>query len=193
MFVQCIFNIYYFSKSIFVNQTDTYEKRYLAGANKYILLLYIRKMSRKSVRNARRVRRARRSMRGGDGWQHTVSVYGGQDEQHALPGTGNLIAAKQAGGVLAPLEFSVLGSESNVIIPTVTTPGPITTSLPTSTPTLVGGAPVVVEKGGNGLTQVAVPAVLLVANQLRNTSTPRVSNSKRFRRSKKSRKFRGRR
>ena len=52
-----------------------------------------------------------------------------------------------------------------------------------------GGA-VVATNGGNGFTQVAVPGVLLVANQLKNGRSPLFSRSNKFRRSRKSRKFR---
>uniref|UniRef100_A0A6C0DR77 Uncharacterized protein n=1 Tax=viral metagenome TaxID=1070528 RepID=A0A6C0DR77_9ZZZZ len=45
------------------------------------------------------------------------------------------------------------------------------------------------QSAGDGFTQVAVPGVLLVANQL-NTRKPRVSRSNKFRRSRKSRKYR---
>ena len=52
-----------------------------------------------------------------------------------------------------------------------------------------GGA-VVATNGGNGFAQVAVPGVLLVANQLKNGRSRLFSRSNKFRRSRKSRKFR---
>ena len=53
-----------------------------------------------------------------------------------------------------------------------------------------GGAVVATKNGGDGFTQVAVPGVLLVANQMKNGRSRLFSRSKRFRRSRKSRKFR---
>jgi hypothetical protein len=53
-----------------------------------------------------------------------------------------------------------------------------------------GGGAVVAKNGGNGITQVAVPGVLLIANQMKNGRSRLFSRSKRFRRSRKSRRFR---
>jgi len=87
-------------------------------------------------------RSARKIKKGGSAWQYTQSVYGGPDQQQAvgiLPngGTSNLISMNsQSGG-----------------------------GLPALTPNEFTGGRRRRRKGGNILSELAVPASLLIANE----------------------------
>lgn len=233
-------------------------------------------MSRNSVRKSRHSRRLKRRMRGGDAWQHTVSVYGNSNNQHALPNGGNLIAtnhmsggdawqhaqsvyggvdgqhATPNGGNLIATNMTSGGAQSGGIFESLigtanpTTPASAASTTPSfmfgspnpapaasttpsfsfgtatpapaassteplvnsdmsefkfvkpspvapagepATPVTVSPLTSTITSGGNGLVQVAVPGVLLVANQLK-TGRSELSRSKRFRHSKKSKKVR---
>lgn len=130
-----------------------------------ILVIYIKMAPRKtqSRRHRRRCSKAyrKRTIKGGAGAaDYAASVYGGIGQQHAANSYSNVIAMK--GGEAVPLEATS-----------------------TLSPGLVGGGKRRGKKGGNGLlTNLAVPAVLLIANQAmtkrrRSTSNKRRSHRRR--------------
>jgi len=133
-------------------------------------------------RKSRKQRRNRRKQRGGDASTWAGAVYGQAGSQSAMPGT-NLIAAHNLSGVN-------MCSGGKVGISTNTTPvmggnAAVVAHTPVAAPASVHAAPT---KGGRGiLTDVAVPAVLLYAN---NAMKGRKSCGKKHRKSRRSRKFR---
>lgn len=128
-------------------------------------------------RKSRKQRRNRRRQRGGDASTWAGAVYGQAGSQTAIPGT-NLIAAQNLSGVnmcsggavgIAANAAPVMGGSATVVAHA---------PAPAAAPT----------KGGRGiLTDVAVPAVLLYAN---NAMKGRKSYGKKHRKSRRSRKFR---
>ena len=135
-------------------------------------------------RKSRKQRRNRRRQRGGDASTWAGAVYGPAGSQTAIPGSGNLIAAQNLSGVnmcsggavgIATNAAPVMGgSETVVAHAPVAAPASAHVAAPT--------------KGGRGiLTDVAVPAVLLYAN---NVMKGRKSYGKKHRKSRRSRKFR---
>ena len=107
----------------------------------------------------------KRTMKGGVGAaEYAQSVYGAIGQQHASDNTSNVIAMTSPGG----------GMKGGDAVPFEAT------SL--LSPGSVGGGKRRGKKGGNGLlTNLAVPAVLLIANQAmtkrhRSTSSKRRSN-----------------
>ena len=98
-----------------------------------------------------------RNMRkkGGSAWQYTQSVYGGPHNQHSvgiLPngGTSNVISTNQSGGGIPALNYSSFGGENHT-----------STTHPTN---MHGGKSL--RRGGNILSELAVPASLLIANEI---------------------------
>ena len=115
-------------------------------------------------------------MKGGDAWNHAVSVYGSANSQHAvgaLPngGTSNVISMNaQSGGSMFPLqpavynESNVAADQANVATSStaaVNANAATSSTVATSSNATVGGA----RKGGNVLGEIAVPAGLLIANE----------------------------
>lgn len=132
-------------------------------------------------RKSRKQRRNRRRQRGGDASTWAGAVYGQAGSQSAIPGT-NLIAAQNLSGVNM-CSGGAVGIATNAA-PVMGGNAAVVAHAPVAAPAHVA-APT---KGGRGiLTDVAVPAVLLYAN---NAMKGRKSYGKKHRKSRRSRKFR---
>lgn len=128
--------------------------------------------------------RSQRRKRGGDASAWAGAVYGQAGAQTALAGSGNVIAANNLSGVnmcsggIAANASPIIGGSAT---PIVAVKGPSTAQ------NVTGGRRRQQQKGGKGvLMDVAVPAVLLYANQVIKR---RKTNNKRHKKNF-SRKFR---
>ena len=125
-------------------------------------------------------RRNCKKTKGGAGAaEHAINVYGGPGQQHAISAENNVIAMRGGAGAAehainvygGPGQQHAISAENNVIA-------------------MRGGADedeLKKVEGGNLVQQIAVPAVLLIANQ---TYKPRRSYGKKSRKYRKSRKSR---
>ena len=148
----------------------------------------------KSYKKRTAKRTMRKMKKGGSAWQYTQSVYGSADQQHPvglLPngGTSNMIAINPAqsggsGGIipLAHSDFVTGGSNLPALNPSsfandtlsgqgmhamaVSTNDGAMASHPTN---MFGGRRR--RKGGNVLSEIALPATLLIANEIGKNAT----------------------
>lgn len=110
-------------------------------------------------------RSTKKQYKGGDASTYAAAVYGSSNQQHAVSGSNviamNPVTCNQMGGGPPPMPRGAIGA---------------------STGTHRGGKKQD-KQGGNALTEIAVPAILITANQLYKKRSP----------SKTSKKYRGKR